>query len=369
MNMECQSTRLPGLDGLRGVSILLVLMLHSVWYQHLHLPDHAVKIINQATFPLGTFGVPIFFVISGFLITYLLLREEARNGKISLKGFWVRRFFRIVPPVAIYVSCVGVYAYYAGVGVTTKDFLAVLFFFRNLVGGVEITAHFWSLSLEEQFYLFWPLALFFAPRPWRLKAAIFLLAAFPVMRIVSVVWLLPSQHVFVMNLVRFDFILMGCVLALLWKAHGYIALSRMTGDKLFISGSILIVAAWWLSFQSRLFPCFGNMTTLSDVLQQELITLQLGMGVCAIMIALATNSTQLLGGKLLNFPLLSGIGAISYSLYLWQQFFFFAPNLPHFMMYLPVRMVCSLGVAAASYYFVERPFTRLRHKIGSTGGK
>jgi len=69
MNMECQSTRLPGLDGLRGVSILLVLMLHSVWYQHLHLPDHAVKIINQATFPLGTFGVPIFFVISGFLIT------------------------------------------------------------------------------------------------------------------------------------------------------------------------------------------------------------------------------------------------------------------------------------------------------------
>ena len=361
MSIERQSSRLPGLDGLRGISILLVLMLHSVWYKHLHLSDQTAEYLNQVTYPLGTFGVPIFFVISGFLITYLLLREEAKNGHICLKNFWLRRFFRIVPPVALYVAIVVCYSLPVGSGLDLKDLTAVLLFFRNLVSGGGMTDHFWSLSLEEQFYLLWPLLLFLAPRRWRLGAAVFLLLLFPVARIISVLFLEPARHDFVMRLIRFDFIMAGCLLALFWQASGYAGLNRAVGNMLFVGGIVSIIAAWWLAYQYQLFPCSGDPRTLTDVILQEAITGLLGIGICAVMITLVTNSTVF--GVLVNFSPLSGIGVISYSLYLWQQFFFFAPKLPHFMMYLPVRFCFAFGVAACGYYFIEKPFATIRQRI------
>ena len=104
-------------------------------------------------------GVNVFFVLSGFLITWLLLAKDDANGQISLAGFYFRRAFRILPPAIVYliVAYVGSRLFSQGLVVSNGDFLRSLFFVRNYFGGSKSTDHFWSLAIEEQFYLIWPL--------------------------------------------------------------------------------------------------------------------------------------------------------------------------------------------------------------------
>lgn len=361
MKNEQQTTRLSGLDGLRGISILLVIMCHSLWYKHVHLPDHAAQVLNRLTSPLGLFGVPIFFVISGFLITYLLLREEDSTGTISLKQFWIRRFLRIVPPVLLYFLFVLGYSYAVGLHLHGLDLAAVILFFRNLVNGDPVTDHFWSLSIEEQFYLGWPLAMVLISRRWRLPVALLLLAAFPVIRIFSVCVFPHHLHVLVTRIVRFDSILAGCSLAIAWKMLGYRTLPIRLGDRLCAGGLAATLAAWIISALADVHPNYYGTATVGKEILQELVTVLLNLGVVSVMIALATESTRL--GRIINMKWLTGIGVISYSLYLWQQFFFFAPSLPHWMYYLPIRLLGAFTVAAGSYYLVEGPMNRIRKRI------
>ena len=360
---EFRNSRLSGLDSLRGISILLVLMLHSHWYQHLHLRVETAELLNALTFPLGTFGVPVFFIISGFLITYLLLREEERTGRISLRGFWTRRFLRIVPPVLIYLTVTISYLAIHAATLRPLETTSVLFFFRNLVEGSEITGHYWSLSLEEQFYVFWPLALVFFPGRWRFGLVLSLLVLFPTIRMVSTL-LSKTMHESTMRLMRFDFILAGCLVALAWSKLGYTRFSQKKGDWLFLGGGLLATFGWLVSCTTSVFPCFCDVDDLSRVVIQESVIMLLATGVCFILIALVTDSTRMSG--VLNAKLLTGIGAISYSLYLWQQFFFFAPNLPHFMEYLPARTTCAFVAACCGYYIVERPLANIRRTLATT---
>src|SRR5260221_4908735 len=129
--------RIPSLDGLRAISIALV-----VWC---HVGD------GRGMYSYGSFGVTIFFVISGFLITHLLAAEEEKRGSVSISDFYRRRAFRILPPAILYLLVTA--------GLTSGvDVLHCLLFVRNLNPGSEVTSHYWSLSIEEQFYLIWPAA-------------------------------------------------------------------------------------------------------------------------------------------------------------------------------------------------------------------
>src|SRR6478735_5103209 len=110
MSKPAMNVRISGLDGLRGISILLVIMCHASWFAFLDLPKNVAVVLDQVTLPLGYFGVPIFFVISGFIITHLLLREEKATGLISLKKFWAKRFIRIIPPILLYITFIIAYA-------------------------------------------------------------------------------------------------------------------------------------------------------------------------------------------------------------------------------------------------------------------
>src|SRR5258708_11466005 len=147
------SGRVAELDGVRGVSILLVLGLHFA----------------PALIPGGYVGVDIFFVFSGFLITSILLHEAERTGSISLKRFIVRRILRLCPALAVYLVALSAYAFlFLSKDNAAEIYLGVLLtlsYVSNWVialkphATLSILAITWSLAVEEQFYLIWPLLL------------------------------------------------------------------------------------------------------------------------------------------------------------------------------------------------------------------
>lgn len=149
-----------GFDGLRAISVLLVLFTHLGAYHW--LPEDAF--IRQRVWRLmsGDTGVNIFFTLSGFLITRLLLREHARTGTIALRRFYIRRFLRLTPPFVVFVLINLVLAL---AGVFDTWLPGILISFVYLYNFIPTTyydsalGHTWSLAVEEQFYLFWPLVL------------------------------------------------------------------------------------------------------------------------------------------------------------------------------------------------------------------
>ena len=153
--------RIPSLDGLRGVSIWAVLSAHIATHFRIGVLQHPfVRMLSSAS---GYFGVTVFFVISGFLITILLLDERERTGAVSLKSFYRRRAVRILPAFLLYAGIV----IYFGQPTVMQQLYALTFTtsfaFEQAYRPLQ---QLWSLSVEEQFYLVWPLLLLFACR-WR----------------------------------------------------------------------------------------------------------------------------------------------------------------------------------------------------------
>jgi len=152
--------RIDSLDGLRTLAVLLVFVGH----------------VDQRHLPGGYVGVEVFFVISGYLITSLLLREHARTGRISLGRFYLRRLLRLWPALLLLVVIVTPIAIYDHIGTPVPDGVAALLyvtdFWANIGDHISLVLHTWSLAVEEQFYLVWPVLLAVAlkrgVRGWRL---------------------------------------------------------------------------------------------------------------------------------------------------------------------------------------------------------
>src|ERR1700727_634061 len=159
---------IPSLDGLRGVSILLVILGHArrtrsfpSWIPSF-ATDHAAL------------GVQIFFVIAGYLITTLLLDEERRTGTISLKLFYARRTIRIFPPFYLFLLVLTVGVWTGMLQLPKYNLFFAVAYVMNFIPaeiGTWVTGHLWSLSAEEQFYLVWPAALKFAGKSRALSLA------------------------------------------------------------------------------------------------------------------------------------------------------------------------------------------------------
>ncbi|MFM7224290.1 MAG: acyltransferase family protein, partial [Actinomycetota bacterium] len=160
---------LPGLDGLRAISILAVLFFHHYF----------IFGATRGFIPGGFLGVEVFFVVSGYLITALILAERRTTGRVSLRDFWIRRARRLLP--ALYVMLAAVIAYSLlflpdTIPTLKGDTVAALTYTSNwwqivaersyfiAAGRPELLKHLWSLAIEEQFYLFWPLVLTFGLR-------------------------------------------------------------------------------------------------------------------------------------------------------------------------------------------------------------
>lgn len=189
----------PDLDGLRAIAVLGVLASHAT------LPN---------PLPTATVGVTAFFVLSGYLITGLLLKERRQTGGISLRGFYVRRFRRLGPGLAVllaFVTVVGVAGGYAsswaGSVLVTIGYVANWPLVQG--GGPSPLAHAWSLSIEEQFYIVWPALLVLGGRRWAIVTAVAGIAlAFGLRSVVD------GQTSYYSTFTRIDAIFAGCLLAI-----------------------------------------------------------------------------------------------------------------------------------------------------------
>jgi len=206
--------RIPSLDGLRAISITLVVLSHLVKWRHVSL-----DVVGS----YGALGVHVFFVLSGYLITNLLLREYARSSTISLRDFYVRRAYRIFPAAFVFLAVV-VVLYWRQM--TWYHVAAAVFYVANMdLTRPWIFGHLWSLSIEEQFYLLWP----FAVKKWHRRRTAILLGVFlftPVFR--TALYALKVHNGLIGSLpAEADQLAIGCLLAIfaarLPRISGYLA--------------------------------------------------------------------------------------------------------------------------------------------------
>ena len=153
-------SHIPTLDGWRAIAISCVLLAHaseSSFHAQIFV-DNTDSVFNFQW--LGLFGVKIFFALSGFLITTKLLQEEEAYGAISVRSFMIRRAFRILPACILFLIAIGTLSYLGVIKLTALRWLASLFFLSNYLPSDRswYVGHFWSLAVEEHFYLIWPLA-------------------------------------------------------------------------------------------------------------------------------------------------------------------------------------------------------------------
>ncbi|WP_158945930.1 acyltransferase [Granulicella sp. S190] len=352
--------RIPSLDGLRALSIFLVVALHSL--QRLETTRH-VPYLWAGIFDGGT-GVTIFFVISGYLITSLLLREHEKTGSISFRGFYFRRAMRILPPLYFYVGVLLLLGWAGRLPIYKLDIYSALFFFHDYALSMMWSLeHFWSLSIEEQFYFLWPLILFYCLRrpgaEGRLKAtkvAIAIILVSPVVRVLCfTIWrntVLKNGYSFHM---REDSLMFGCLFAL------------VQGTPLFERIYAYVTRIWWIP------PAVILLSDLIGSRFQNYWNFPLGFTVCGAAIAFfllwcVRNPTSALG-RFLNSRIIVHIGVLSYSIYIWQTFFLhhlnklvFPPSLS--LVYtFPFSWLAILVAAEISYHFVEQPSLRLRSRL------
>jgi peptidoglycan/LPS O-acetylase OafA/YrhL len=334
---------LPALDGLRALSIGLVLIGHV-----LTLYPTSLRAMDVG-FVLGRTGVSVFFVISGYLITGLLLREEEKRGQISLRRFYARRALRIFPAAFVFLATLLVLWLAGWIVMRPHDFVASVFYVRNLTGGGHETGHLWSLSLEEQFYLLWPLTLLLLRPGRRLAAVSGAIIAVCMWRTYLILahkidpWVLQIR-----TDVRADTILVGCLLALLVRRFPQLRLDRggWTGAWIPIAAGAAVLAAaltdpQWMHFAA---------------VQSTLVGLLIG----ALLLWILNNPGSSVTGCL-QVPVALVIGKLSYSLYLWQQLFL-GPREGGLqaVRWFPLNLVLTIVFASASYLLVERPALRLK---------
>lgn len=346
-------SRIPSLDGLRALSILLVVGLHTVQRYSL---SHPVPRWWYAVFN-GQAGVFIFFEISGFLITTLLLAEHAKRGAVSLRGFYVRRAFRILPPLYLYIAAVVLLGVAGRLQVVPGDVWTSVLFVHNIRGySTWALEHLWSISMEEQFYFVWPFVLvLFLRRPrGKEAAAIFpvaILVLSPVARVLMNLSGNEALHHASLNYLRWDFIMYGCLVALLQHTERFERVYRAATRIAWLPpAAILACNALSARFENRFDLTIGYTVN--------------GFAM-AIFMLWCTRNAGSLAGRILNWRPVAWVGMLSYSIYLWQTLFTHSGNEAVFAWWppfgrFPGNWLGFMLAAALSYYAVEQPSLRLR---------
>jgi peptidoglycan/LPS O-acetylase OafA/YrhL len=342
--MDPTSRRIPSLDGLRALSIGLVLVGHLEGTARFPLGADEVALL-----PSAQLGVRIFFVISGYLITTLLLRELGRAGRIDLKRFYQRRAWRIFPALYLFVACLALAERLGWVQLRPHDLAhAVSYTVNYHQERAWQIGHLWSLSVEEQFYLLWPalLSLAGARRGLCLAGAYVLLA--PAVR-VGCWFLLPGSRAGIGETFETaaDALAAGCLLAGVapWLVKNALY-RRFQGSRLFLLVPLAVYAADRVS----------GYVSFSYTVGETIMNAGIAVG---IHWCLTFPRSPL--GRLLNSRPLTWVGAMSYSLYLWQQPFLDRQHTFRFTAF-PVNLAAAALLAIASYYLVERIGLRLRDR-------
>ena len=335
--------RIPTLDGWRAVAIAGVLWYHAAYY-FFTAEDAAYASVAG----YGAFGVDLFFGLSGLLITSLLLKQWSETGAISLKAFYTRRVFRILPVYLLFLGVVAAMGLLQG----PRELASCLLFFRNYLssGWGRATSHLWSLSIEEHFYLIWPGLLALCGMKRGRHVAAYLALAFGFWRLVESqmnLHLFPGVPPNVRTDLRMDALLWGAVVA--FTLHDAKARER-------------------LRLQLQFWPWLGMVAAalLSIVYFSNLTSVFLAVLIPIILAGTLLHPEWLVSRALDSAPV-AWMGRISYSLYIWQQLFLVPgwEHPSHFATRLPWNLAVVLAVACASYYLVEIPLLRVGGKLAA----
>lgn len=342
---------LPSLDGWRAVAIIIVILGHA----KLTVSPTSLYYKFAETFIYAELGVKIFFVLSGFLITTLLIKEFIKNGKINISHFFLKRVLRIFPVLHLYLVVILILNQIFNLGLNSDHFLGPILYINNfnIFSGTWLTGHTWSLAVEEQFYLIWPLLFSLLTK----NLWIFCLTIILAVPLLKVLWYFrpsyyePTAGPFLANA---DAIFSGALLAILafksfFKKNKKIW-TRKGIDLVFIS--IIFISVFCVNrgyFGLLFYPCSST--------------------ICNIMICLlflrTIIGTKTLLYKFLNKRAMIHLGLISYSLYIWQQLFLVPTdnyagrfNTIRF----PLNIIVALIIAYLSYHYFEKYFLKFKGK-------
>lgn len=345
---------LPGLDGIRAIAVIAVIIFH----------------LNKCWLKAGFLGVDTFFVISGYLITSLLILEFEEKGYIDLKAFWLRRIKRLIPALLFLLSIVLVYVviFKAELLVDFKtDMLAALFYVSNwwyIIKDVDYfdlfqtspLTHLWSLAIEEQFYLVFPILF------------IILVSRFNKTKIVKFLFFISLASLGLMSLIysttgdysrayfgtdtRFQTLLLGCIMAFVWNPfsvkENFLKLGKKEIDFLGFLSLLLLVLFMIFNSEASHWLYYGGFYFISLV---TLITI------------VSSVEAEGLFSKVMGHPILVYIGRRSYSLYIWHypiiefvHSYFVQGMLPNYV-YL-IDLALMLIFTELSYRFIEVPVRR-----------
>ncbi len=349
---------IPALDGIRGIAILMVMIYHLI---------ALVPELNSIA-KGGFLGVDVFFVLSGFLITSILIREYEEHGQINLKKFYLRRFLRLIPAFWIFLICI----YFFGNYLLPPDRAKTIYTYNNLFyafsylmnwhgafdGLTGILTHTWSLAVEEQFYIIWSLILFTVFAEKTKRNQIFILTSILILGLI--LWRLFRLYISTSTLTlyystdtRIDSLLIGCAAAMIYSW-------RLLPEKFYVSRQFNFLA---LASLVTIFIMLQGFDKFDPLLYCGPISI-FAMAV-AIMILWILNRQRSLPKTILEIKPLRWLGQISYGLYLWHgPFYEFGKKM---FESVPVQIIVGVGLAlivsTISFYFIEKPFLNLKSKF------
>jgi peptidoglycan/LPS O-acetylase OafA/YrhL len=340
----------PELDGLRGIAIISVLVHHQ---------------LTSFTLKGGFLGVDLFFVLSGFLITGLLVSEFDRNGSISMRNFYMRRVLRLGPALACFLlGCLLVSAYTREITIARQlKLIAIALLYstnwRMAFGWDQVldpTAIIWSLSIEEQFYLVWPLLLSVClaigiRRSFIIGGLAVAIAGILIHRNVLLNAGVDFTRLYYGSDTRADALLAGCLVALAPAVLFKPRLRRIFG----VLGVLALVGFFYFMLVAEFADEWlysGGLTAIAFL--------------SAILIWVSANSPpKILSAFLQWFPL-RWFGHISYGLYLWHWLIVRNTSLYYLGALEPwAKMAIAVAIAATSFYLIEKPFNNLKHKFSA----
>lgn len=359
ISFKADTNYIYGLDGLRAISILIVLVSH----------------FGFGNIIPGGFGVTIFFFISGFLITRLLISEQnKRQGQIDLKNFYIRRFLRLMPALYVFIVFVCVLALFFNLKLYLIQILSACFYLVNyydiasealeLPNRILPWGHLWSLAVEEHFYLLFPFAItiFGKKHDNRIRFISILILASAAWRFFGFeVLKFTDNHIYLATECRIENILWGSLLAVLMDgAHqSKNRISKLIGWHWVAIGLGGIIFS--LLYRNEEFRATWRYSIQS-------------ISIFILVFNLYAFKTLNFAIKILDMKIFRFLGRLSYSLYLWHfpvlWAFYQSINMEIGLKPLPINYaiyaaLISFGLACASYYLVERPFFELRKKFGA----
>lgn len=350
---------IKGFDGLRGISILLVIFSHLGWAYTLFGNSEMGSRLGLLL--SGTTGVNVFFTLSGFLITLILLKEKEAKGRIGLKTFYVKRFLRLAPPLLLFLATLFILMLAGLLALNYKGLLYSFFYVYNYIPKELYSSELgltWSLSVEEQFYLFWPFIILFVNKTKKIIHIVIMLMViclilllartdssilefFDALRYVELSkryftnrWTLPAIAT----------IMTGCLTAVLYHKKTFKNINRRQWWGLLVLGSAIFVSFVYLP--KEFFPSGWFIQSFGT----------------ALIILFVIHNQDSYFTNALEFNMLSNIGKISYGIYIYQGLFLgTGPNADGLLVQkYPLNLFLTILVAYLSYNILEKKFLRLK---------